>query len=104
MADDDVHRIKLRARTIEELRSYLTGTDFDFGCRPVVRREGGELVVEVYATMPQIERLRSTRSATGVSLSVVENATEVGRARQSEVGSGNRFAARRALKGLGIKE
>jgi len=39
-----------------------------------------------------------------VTMTVVENASEVGRARQSEVGSGNRFAARMAPRGLGIKE
>ncbi len=104
MADNDVHRIELGAGTIEELRTFLDGTNLDFGCRPVVRREAGELVVEVYATMPQVERLRSARSGTGVSMRVVENATEVGRARQAEIGRGNRFAARRMPKGLGIKE
>lgn len=104
MADDDVHRIKLRAQSVEELRSFLDGTDVDLGCRPVVRREGGEYVVEVYASMPQVDRIRSARSASGVTLSVVENASEVGRARQAEVGSGNRFAARMAPSGLGIKE
>jgi hypothetical protein len=31
MADDDVHRIKLRAKTLEELRSFLDGGDFDLG-------------------------------------------------------------------------
>lgn len=104
MADDDVHRIKLRAQSVEELRSFLDGTDVDLGCRPVVRREGGEYVVEVYTPLPAMERLRSARSASGVTLSVVENASEVGRARQAEVGSGNRFAARMAPSGLGIKE
>jgi hypothetical protein len=37
-------------------------------------------------------------------MNVIENASEVGRARQAEVGSGNRFAARIAPRGLGIKE
>jgi hypothetical protein len=104
MADDDVHRIKLRAQSVEELRSFLDGTDLDLGCRPVVRREGSEYVVEVYAPIPQIERVRGARSASGVTMTVVENASEVGRARQAEVGSGNRFAARQAPSGLGIKE
>ena len=106
MADDDVHRIKVRAGTVEELRAFLDDSEMDFGCRPVARREGGGIVAEVYATLPQVERLRSARAAMGgVSISVVENASEVGRARQAEVGSGNRFAARSATpRGLGIKE
>jgi hypothetical protein len=109
MADDDVHRIKLRARTLEELRAFLDGSDFDLGCRPVVRREGNDFVVEVYAPLPDLDRLRSARNASGarsvsgVDVTVVENASEVGRSRQAEVGSGNR-SARQAPRGLGIKE
>jgi hypothetical protein len=104
MADDDVHRIKLRAQTLEELRSFLDGSGFDLGCRPVVRREGNEFVAEVYAPLPDVDRLRGARSASGVDVTVVENASEVGRARQTEVSSGNRFATRQAVRGLGIKE
>jgi hypothetical protein len=104
MADDDVHRVEVRAKSIEELRSFLEGTDVDLGCRPVVRRVGRDYLVEVYTRMPEVERLRSSRGAAGVTMTVVENASEVGRARQAEVGSGNRFAARTAPRGLGIKE
>jgi len=110
MSDEDMHRIELRAQTIEELRDFLDGTDLDLGCRPAVRQRSGELIVDVYATMPQIERLRAARSASGVTVRVVENASETGRARQAEVGSGNRFAGKDRLsgqqtpRGLGIKE
>ena len=81
MADDDLHRIELRAKSIEELRSYLDGSNVDLGCRPAVRREGDDFVVEVYSRMPEVERLRSSRSAAGVRMNVIENASEVGRAR-----------------------
>lgn len=104
MADDDVHRIELRAKSIEELRSVLDNTDVDLGCRPSVRKVGDDYVVEVYSPLSTVERLRSARAASGVTMTVVENASEVGRARQREVGSGNRFAARTAPRGLGIKE
>jgi hypothetical protein len=106
MPNDDVHRIEVRAKTVDELRSFLDGaTDLDLGCRPAVRRQpSGDLVVEVYATMPQLDRLRAARSAPGVTVSVVENATQTGRARQAEVGSRNRFSSRQAPRGLGIKE
>jgi hypothetical protein len=104
MADDDVHRVELRANSLDELRAFVEGSNFDLGCRPAVRREGGQYVMDVYAPMPQVDRIRSARSATGVTVRVVENASEVGRARQAEVGSGNRFAARIAPRGLGIKE
>jgi hypothetical protein len=105
MPDQDVHRIELHARTVEELRSYLDGADLDLGCRPAVRRQpSGELVVEVYATMPQVDRLRASRSAPGVTVRVLENATQAGRARQAEVGSRNRFSGRQRPTGLGVKE
>jgi hypothetical protein len=102
VAGDDVHRIAVRAQTLEELRSFLDGSDFDFGCRPLVRREGGEYVVEVYASMREVERVRSVRAASGVRTDVIENASEVGRARQAEVSSSNRFATRGPLRGLGL--
>lgn len=101
---DDVHRIELRAKSIEQLRSFLDGADVDLGCRPVVRKADGDYVVEIYAPLPAVERLRSARSSAGINMTVIENASEVGRARQAEVGSGNRFAARIAPSGLGIKE
>ena len=82
----------------------LDGAGLDLGCRPAVRRESGELVVEAYATMPQIDGLRASRSATGVTVNVLENATAVGRSRQAQVGSRNRFAARQTPRGIGIKE
>ncbi len=110
MSDEDVHRIELRAQTVEELRAFLDLTDLDLGCRPSVRRRPDGLVAEVYATMPQLDRLRVSRSASGVSVNVVENATRTGRTRQAEVGSGNRFSggdrrsAARPPSGLGIKE
>ena len=104
MAEDDVHRVELRAKSIDELRTFLDGTDVDLGCRPVVRKIGDEYVVEVYTPLLTVERLRSARSAPGITMTVVENASEVGRARQAEVGSGNRFSARIAPSGLEIKE
>jgi hypothetical protein len=110
MSDEDVHRIELRAETAEELRGFLDGAELDLGCRPAVRRRADGLVAEVYATTRQIDQLRAARSASGVTVSVVENATQTGRARQAEVGPGNRFSggdrrsAGRPPSGLGIKE
>ena len=101
---DDVHRIELRAKSIEELRSFLDRSDVDLGCRPVVRKVGDEYLVEGYATLPSVDQLRSARGALAVNVTVVENASETGRARQQEVGTSNRFASRIAPSGLGIKE
>jgi len=110
MPDQDIHRIELRAKSIDELRSFLHGTNLDLGCRPAVRHESGDFVMDVYGTMPQLDGARAARSVTGVSMRVVENATQTGRARQAEVGTGNRFAnaaraaGRQPPRGLGIKE
>ena len=104
MPDQDVHRVELRAQTVEELRTFLSGTDLDLGCRPAVRRQSGGLVVDAYATMPQIDGLRTSRNASGVTINVVENASQTGRARQGEVAAGNRFFGRQVPRGLGIKE
>jgi hypothetical protein len=102
---DDVHRVEFRAKSIEELRSFLKGTDVDLGCRPVVRKLKDEYVVEGYAPLAAIEQVRMARSGSPVSINIIENASEIGRARQAEVGSGNRFAGRTAPpRGLGIKE
>ncbi len=38
MSDEDVHRIELRAQTVQELRGFLDGAELDLGCRPAVRR------------------------------------------------------------------
>lgn len=101
---DDVYRVEIRAKSIEELRSFFGGADWDFGCRPAVRREGGDYVVEVYSPMARIEQVRGLRATSGVTTRVIENASQVGRERQAEVSSGNRFATRRTPSGLGIKE
>ena len=88
-------------------RSFAPSSTGRIWISAAVRRcagRSGELVVEVYATMPQIDRLRAARSAPGVTMNVVENATQTGRARQAEVGRRNRFAGRQAPRGLGIKE
>lgn len=101
---DDLHRIEIRAASIDELRYYLDGAAVAFACRPVARRDGAEYVVDVYAPLAEVERLRSVRVLPGITMNVIENASEVGRARQAEVASGNRFAGRTRPFGLGIKE
>jgi hypothetical protein len=104
MSDGDVHRIELSAPTIKELRSFLDASDVDFGCRPVVRREGGEFVVEVYAPLVRINGLRAARGSAAVTIKIIENATQTGRARQAEVGAPSRLSGGQVPKGLGIKE
>ena len=104
MPSEDLHRVEIKAQTVEQLRAFLDGSDLDLGCRPSVRRRADGLLVEAYGTLGQITGLRSARAAAGVSVEVRENASAVGRARQAEVGSVNRFAIRQPPRGLGIKE
>ena len=104
MPNEDLHRVEIKARTVDELRAFLDGSDLDLGCRPSVRRRADGLVVEAYGTLGQITGLRTARAAPGVSVEVRENASEVGRSRQAEVGGLNRFAVRPPPRGLGIKE
>src|SRR6476619_8129691 len=104
MPDGDMHRIELRAPTIEELRSFLDASDVDFGCRPVVRREGGEFVAEVYARLAHIDGLRAARRPSAVTIKIIENASQTGRARQADVVARSLMRAGQVHKGLGIKE
>ena len=69
-----------------------------------MRADRGQIRTPIDTPLPTVERLRSGRTASRVTISVIENASEIGRARQQDVGSGNRFAARIAPSGLGIKE
>jgi len=101
---EDLHRIELRSSNLDDLRSYLDGAAVTFGCRPVARQEGVEYVVNVYAPVGDIERLRFARNVPGVTMNVLENTAEIGRTWQRRVRTGNLFANRTAPTGLGIKE
>ncbi|HEX6344920.1 hypothetical protein [Umezawaea sp.] len=97
--DEPVFRVRVEAASLDDLRSVVDELDADVGCRGVARAEGDGFAVDVY--LPG-SRLATSRSAT---LTVVENQTEVGLARQAEVGRGNRFAVRGEVpRGLGRKE
>lgn len=99
MPEEPVFRVRVEAATLDDLRSAVDELEPDLGCRGVARAEGDGFAIDVY--LPE-SRLTTTRSAT---LTVVENQTETGVARQAEVGQGNRFAARGEVpRGLGIKE
>ena len=65
----------------------------------------GTFVIDAYLPEGRLQEARGARSAQRVSLTTIENATEVGRERQKEVGEGNRFADRADVpRGLGRKE
>jgi hypothetical protein len=76
--------------------------DIDFGCRAHARRlENGALATRAFATEATIARLREIPA---VTVGVVLNASERSRARQEEVGRGDRFdGGRIAPRGLAEK-
>ena len=74
----------------------------DFGCRAHARRlENGALATHAFATQEAIAQLRQIPA---VTVAVVLNASERSRARQEEVGRGDRFEGGRiAPRGLAEK-
>ena len=105
MSPESVVRVEIEAPTIADLRAFIDEVQPDLGCRAVPRRRGDAFVIDVYLPEAQLPAARDARAAGRVSLRVVENATDVGRERQQDVGDGNRFAARGEVpRGLGRKE
>ncbi|SNS32849.1 hypothetical protein SAMN06893096_103240 [Geodermatophilus pulveris] len=102
---EPVFRVRLEAESPSALRAFLDEVQPDVGCRPVASRSASGFVMDVYLPESRLESARSSRAAPRVSMTVLENATEVGRERQADVGEGNRFAARSEVpRGLGRKE
>ncbi|MGC5225477.1 hypothetical protein ACPW96_23170 [Micromonospora sp. DT81.3] len=105
MPDEPIIHLEVRAATLAELKSYTDEIQADLGCRATAVRRDGDYVVDAYLPEGKIDAARNVRAAQNVAIRVVENATEVGRQRQQEVGDGNRFAARGEIpRGLGRKE
>lgn len=105
MNDDPIIHVEIQARMLEDLRAFADEVQPDLGCRPIARRTDDRFVIDAYLPASQLEIARAARAAGGVTLRVIENATEVGRERQKEVGQGDRFAARGTVpRGLGRKE
>lgn len=105
MTDEAVFRIRIEAVTLSDLRAFTDEIEPDLGCRAVARRSAGGYSIDAYLPESQLETARASRAASQVSLTVLENQTQVGRERQAEVGDGDRFAARGEIpRGLGRKE
>jgi hypothetical protein len=104
MSDESIIRFQIEAPTLADLRAFTDEIRPDLGCRAIPREIDGKLVVDAYLPETRLQAARASRSASRVSLRTIENASEVGRERQKEVGEGNRFAARGEVpRGLGRK-
>lgn len=91
--------VEVHGAALEDLRAFAQETDADLGCRATPRQEAEGWVVDAYLPEDRLEAARSSRSAGRVRLEVRENATAVGRERQAEVGTGNRFSGGDAERG-----
>ncbi|MFJ3203003.1 hypothetical protein [Streptomyces sp. NPDC086989] len=94
-----VLRVRVTAEDAETLRDLLRDHRPDIGGR-VRQNADGSLTFDAYVSPEQREALARDR----VSLETVEDATATGRARQAEVGEGDRFAPEDAVpQGLALK-
>ncbi|MGR4880449.1 hypothetical protein ACIPUC_13555 [Streptomyces sp. LARHCF249] len=92
-------RVRVTARDPDTLRALLREDRPDVGGR-VHQAEDGSCTIDAYVTPDRAEALERE----GVTVTVVEDATAEGRARQAEVGEGDRFAPEDAVpQGLALK-
>lgn len=91
-------RVSVTRETFERL---LKQFDLDVGCRPHVHANAdGTGSLTAFATTERIRELE----AAGYKVEIGENASEIGRQRQAEVGKGDRFEGGRVVpRGLGHK-
>lgn len=98
----DVMRVRVALPSREDLPALEKLGPLDWGGRGPRIQEDGRIVGEVYVATEEIEKLKGIKNC---EIEVIENATEVGRQRQQEVGKGDRFdGGRKTPHGLGEKE
>ena len=109
MSDEPIMHIQIEAPTLGDLRAFTDEIrPADLGCRAIPRQTEGKFILDAYLPEPQLQAARRSRTARGVSLRVIENATEIGRERQREVGERDRRdrfeSSGQVPQGLGRKE
>jgi hypothetical protein len=105
MNHESTIRVEVEALTLADLRAFTDEIQPDLGCRAIPRQKEGKFVIDAYIPETQLQAARDSRASSRVSIRIIENATEIGRQRQKEVGQGNRFASRGEIpRGLGRKE
>lgn len=106
MYNQPIIRFEIKAPTLEDLRNFTNEVQPDLGCRAIPRQMNGEFVINAYLPESQLRTARNARTASRVTIRIIENATEIGRERQREVSQRNRFRERsqEVPRGLGRKE
>ncbi|MFB7667221.1 hypothetical protein ACFC1R_25315 [Kitasatospora sp. NPDC056138] len=96
---DTILRVRVTATDPATLHALLREKRPDVGGRPS-RGADESISVEAYVSPDEAEALQRE----GVTVQVIEDASATGRARQAEVGQGNRYAAGEQVpRGLGLK-
>ncbi|MGE7436450.1 hypothetical protein [Kitasatospora sp. NPDC001175] len=100
MSDRDrILRVRVTATDPTVLHTLLREKRPDVGGRPH-RGADRSISIEAYVSPAEAEDLERE----GVTVQVIEDATATGRARQAEVGRGNRYAVGEQIpRGLGLK-
>jgi hypothetical protein len=100
ITEKDIMRIVLKAPNPESLAKFVKELRLGIGNRPR-RLPDGTLSMEAFATEEVLDKLKKA----GGVFDIIENATEVGKARLNEVGKGDRFeGGKKVPSGLGKKE
>ena len=105
MNDEPVIRFEIEGDSLDDLRAFADENQPDLGCRPIARKTDAGFVTDAYLPESRLAAARLARTASRIRIRVIENATEIGRQRMEEVGTGNRFSIRGEVPhGLGRKE
>ncbi|MFE9636464.1 hypothetical protein [Streptomyces sp. NPDC006463] len=92
-------RVRVTAKDADTLRALLRETRPDVGGR-IGQAGDGSLSFDAYVSPEKAEALERD----GVTVTTLDDATATGRARQAEVGEGDRFAPEDAVpQGLALK-
>lgn len=95
-----IMRITLKVSNRETLVKFMKDFRLDIG-GGIRRQPDGTLSMEVYTPEEVLDQLKGA----GAVFEIIEDATKVGKARQKEVGRGDRFdGGKKAPNGLGKKE
>lgn len=98
--NEKILRILITAKDKAALSALLREHELDLACAAPRRRDGGAVSVEAYVPESRLERLRQYE----VKVDILDDASATARARQKEVGQGNRFAGdNKVPRGLGRK-
>jgi hypothetical protein len=99
--EGDIIRIRLNADDGNSLMNDAKSLRLEIGGGGPRRRQDGGFYLDIYVPEQRFEELQRH----DLRFEVIENASEVGRARQKEVGVGDRFQGGMiAPRGLGKKE